>query len=171
MNIKIIEEALKDYKRKKSVVETALARIGTYEKSLNDPESYMCLIPNGKESGMPASQYKGTSSVEHTVLNREEEVNLLKEWIYEDKSRIYPYQIELEQIDGALAALNKQQCFIIEQKYFEGIFWRDIEIAFNDKFRGSNYITVSGIRKMNSEALETVGKILKPYFLRLKTEK
>lgn len=51
------------------------------------------------------------------------------------------------------------------------MFWNDIELNFNNKYRQKNYITVSGIRKMNAEALELLGEILKPYYNRFKMEK
>lgn len=171
MDIKIVERALKDYKRKKSVIETTLLRIETYKKAIEDPESFTHVLPSPKVSlGMP----RGTSissPVEMAISDKEKAVEMLYEWIKDDKSRIYPYQIELEQIDGALAALNKQQRFIIECKYFEDMFWRDIEINLNDTFRQQNYITVEGIRKINRQSMEILSKILKPYYNRFKIKK
>lgn len=71
-----------------------------------------------------------------------------------------------------MAALTKQQRFIVECKYFERMFWNDIEINYNDKFsRPKNYITVSGIRKMNTEALELLAEILEHYYNRFKIKK
>ena len=67
-------------------------------------------------------------------------VDTLKVWIKEDLSRIYPLQIEKEQIDGALNTLTKQQKYIIECKYFENMIWRDIEKNLNDKFRQMDFI-------------------------------
>lgn len=173
MDIKIIENALRDYKRKKSIIETTLARIETYQDAIKHPDMHKGLfLGSSKEPGMPMSNtYGGTSAVEYAILTKEEEIKLLQEWIADDKSRIYPYQVELEQINGALNALTKQQRFIIECKYSEGMFWRDIEMPFNDKFRGKNFITFSGIRKMNSEALELMAKILEPYYFRFKIRK
>lgn len=171
MNIKVIENALRDYKRKKSVVETTLARIGQYKEALNNPDSFThVFLGSSREPGMPRSTGVG-SPVEISIDNKEEAIELLKQWIKDDHSRIYPYQIELEQIDGALNALTRQERFIIECKYFEGMFWRDIEISFNDRFRQQNYITVSGIRKMNTQALSMLAKILEAYYERFKIKK
>lgn len=36
MDIKIIENALRDYKRKKSVIETTLARVETFKEAINN---------------------------------------------------------------------------------------------------------------------------------------
>lgn len=107
MDIKIIERALKDYKRKKSVIETTLLRIENYQEAINDPESFTHIfLGSSREPGMPRSTGKITSSVELAVTDKEKAVDLLKQWIKDDKSRIYPYQIEKEQIDAALAALT-----------------------------------------------------------------
>jgi len=168
LDIKTIESALKDYKRKKSVIETTLERIEVFKQAINNPEEFKGLFLGvNKEPGMP----RGTnhnSEVEIKVLTKEQEIELLKEWIKDDQSRIYLYQIELEQINGALNALTDQQRFIIECKYFEGMFWRDIEITFNDKFRQQNYITYEGLKKMNKESIELMAEILEPYYTRFK---
>ncbi len=170
MNIKIVENALRDYKRKKSVIETTLARIKNYKDTINDPESFTHIfLGSPREPGMPRGTTVG-SSVEIAIEDKEKSIELLREWIKDDQSRIYPYQIEIEQIDGAMAALTKQERFIIECKYFENMFWRDIEINLNDKFRQQNYITVEGIRKINKQALELLAKILEPYYMRFKVK-
>lgn len=170
MDIKIIENALKDYKRKKSVIETTLARVENYKKAINDPESFTHIfLGSSREPGMPRSTGKNVSSVELAITDKEEAIETLRQWIKDDQSRIYPYQIEKEQIDGALGALTIQERFIIECKYFENMFWRDIEINFNDKFRQQNYITYEGLKKMNKEALELLARILEPYYTRFKT--
>ena len=171
MDIKIIESALRDYRRKQSVVETTLARIENYKETKNNPDSFTHIFPEqSREPGMP----KGTgisSLVENAVTNKEKAVYILNQWIKDDCSRIYPYQIELEQLNGALNALTKQQRFIIECKYFEGMFWKDIEVLINDKFRQRNFITVSGIRKLNTEALIMLRNILKTYYSRVEFDK
>lgn len=172
MNIKTtVEDALRDYKRKKSIIETALLRIDAFKKAIEDPESFEYVVLNSsRELGMPRGT-SGGSSVEIAIKDKEKSIELLREWIKDDKSRIYPYQIEMEQLNGALGALNIQERFIIECKYFEKMFWRDIEVSFNDKFRQKNYITESGLKKMNSEAFEILVEILEPYYSRFKTQK
>ncbi|NLY47210.1 MAG: hypothetical protein GX053_14660 [Tissierella sp.] len=169
--MKVIESALKDYKRKKSVIETTLLRIGAFKEAMEDPESFREIFPIPKVSlGMPKAD-SVSSYVERSIIDKEEAIEILKEWIKDDKSRIYPYQIEIEQIDAALEALTMQERFIIECKYLEGMFWNEIEINFNNKFRQKNYITISGIRKMNSDALNMLSKILEPYYNRFKIKK
>ena len=170
MDIRVIEKALRDYKRKKSVVETTLLRVEQFKKAIEDPDSFRyVLLGTSREPGMPRGT-SGSSSVETAIEDKEKAIELLHEWIKDDKSRIYPYQIEKEQIDAALGALTKQQRFIIECKYFEDMFWRDIEINFNEKFRGQNYITVEGIRKMNRQVTELLAMILEPYYSRFRVK-
>lgn len=169
-----IVERLKKYKENSSTIETTLARIETYEKALDNPESYTHIRPssqynigiiNGKGGKPP-------SPVEQSLLskegNEEEVIANLKEWIKEDKSRIYPLQIEKEQIDGALNALTKEQRHILECKYFENMTWRNIEDDFNNEFKQRNYITTEGIRKLNRQAFTLIIKILEPYYCRFK---
>ena len=64
-----------------------------------------------------------------------------------------------------------QERYIIECKHIEKMFWRDIEISFNEKFRQQNYLTVSGLKKVNRSALEIMAKILEPYYTRFKIKK
>lgn len=173
MSIKQVEEALLDYKRKKSVVETTLERIKVFERAINNPEEHEGLfLGPSKEPGMPkGSGYSGTSAVEHEVLSNEEQTEVLKQWIKDDKSRIYPYEVEIKQIEGALKSLTHEERYIVECKYFEKMFWRNIEISFNDRFRQQNYITTEGIKKINRQALEILTEILNPYFCRFEIEK
>ena len=169
MDIKIIENALRDYKRKKSVIETTLLRIQNYKEAISNPDSFTHIfLGSSREPGMPRGT-AGGSSVEIAIEDKEKAVEMLREWIKDDSSRIYPLQIEKEQIDAAMGALTIQERFIIECKYFENMFWRDIEINFNDKFRQQNYITYEGLKKMNKEALELLARILEPYYTRFKT--
>lgn len=174
MDVRIVEGALRDYRRKKSVIETTLLRIESFQEAIEDPDSFTSVfVSSYTEAGMPRAKggIGGSSSVEKSVWDREEAIELLREWIKDDKSRIYPYQIEKEQIDAALGALTKQQRYIVECKYFEDMFWRDIEINYNEKFRGQNYITVSGIRRINSDVLNMLVEILEPYYNRFKIKK
>lgn len=170
MDIRIIEAALRDYKRKRSVIETTLLRVEQFKEAIKDPFSYNgVLLGTSREPGMPSSgNGGGGSSVEFAVENKERATELLEEWIKDDQSRIYPYQIEKEQIDAALGALTRQQRYIIECKYFEGMFWRDIEVVFNEQFRQKNYITYEQLKKLNKDALDLLANILEPYYSRFK---
>ena len=96
MDIKVIERVLRDYRRKKSVVETTLARIENYKKAINDPESFTHIFLGSPiEPGMPKGTGIKVSPVEMTITDKEEQIETLRQWIKDDQSRIYPYQIEL----------------------------------------------------------------------------
>ena len=171
MNIKTIEKALRDYMRKKAIIQTTLERIKAYENAIDHPELITGLfLGTSIEPGMPTGKgYKPTSPIEHEILEVESNSEEIRQWIKEDKSRIYPLQIEKEQIDMAMNVLTMQQRYIVECKYFESMFWNDIEISFNDKYRAKSFITVSGIKKMNNESLNILKEILKPYYNRFKS--
>lgn len=163
----ILIELLKDYKRKESIIETTLARVENYKKAIEEPEPFMQIhmqfenslgMPKGK-GGKPSSPVE--QELQYDEMNQEETIRTLKVWIKEDLSRIYPLQIEVEQIKGALNALTKQQRFIIELKYFEKMFWRDIEMNFNEEFK--TYISCGQLKKKNKESLEELSKILITY--------
>lgn len=166
----LLIQSLKDCKCKESTIETALARVEVYKKAIEDPNSFIQIhTDSGNSLGMIKGKGgKPSSPVEKEIQqkekNKEETIKTLKEWINEDLSRIYPLQIEVEQIKGALNALTKQQRHIIDCKYFEKMFWRDIEISFNEEFK--TYITVAQLKKKNKESLDELIKILKTYFER-----
>lgn len=171
MNIKTIEDALRDYKRKKSVIETTRERIKVFKRALEHPEeNWEVYLWPSIDITMPRKQggYK-ESTVEHAALEGEKKYRRLKEWIKDDKSRIYPLEIEVKQLEGALNALTEQQRYIIECKYFEDMFWKEIEISYNNTFSQQNYISQEGLRKVNREALELLSEILEPYYNRFKT--
>lgn len=166
-------DRLKKYKQNSSTIETTLARIETYENALRNPTSYTHLSPSS-QSDMGSIKGKGgkpSSPVEQALVrkegNEQEVMEHFREWIKEDKSRIYPLQIEKEQIDGALNALTKEQKHVIECKYFENMIWKDIAESVNDKFRKQNCITGSGAKKINLNSVEIIVKILKLHYSRM----
>lgn len=163
-----IEEILRDYKRKKSIVETTLARIEQYKIAANNPDAWEKLyVPQYIEIGMPRAK-SIKSPVEASLMTKELTIGTIKEWIAEDESRIFLLKLEVDQIDKSLIRLTKHEKYIIECKYFEGLFWKDIEINFNEVYRQKNYITVSGIRKINKEALLKLEEVLEPFFHKFK---
>lgn len=172
MNIRITEDKLRNMKEKKAIIQITLERIEVYKRALNNPEEHDGLfMGSGREPGMPSGKgYKPTSVVEHRVLSVEKQVEILKEWVREEQSRIYPLQIEVEQLTGALNALTDHQRFIIESKYFENMYWRDIEMSYNDKYRQKNYITFEGLKNINRKSLELLTRILKPYYERFSSK-
>lgn len=171
----ILIESLKDFERKKATVETALARIEMYKKAIENPRLYTNIH---RDSQLELGSIKGkggkpSSSVESEVIKNESDemmvVENLREWIKEDISRIHPIQAEVEQVDVALNALTEQQRYIIKCKYFNKMFWKDIENEYNKTFK--EYITERSLKNKNRESLEELCEILKPYYERRYTVK
>lgn len=174
IDTKYIENRLRVYKNITSTIETTRARIEIYRQSILNPDEFdEIYIGTNIEMGMPKGKGGTPSSpveaiIKNTEANREEITETIKEWIKEDNSRIYPLQIEAEQIKGALAALTKQQQFIIDCKYYEKMIWRDIENSFNKEFNQKQYVTTEGLRKLNKKSLEKLVEILSRYYTRFK---
>lgn len=171
--IKDVEKSLKQYRKKKAKVETTLARIEAWEYALGHFEEVRLVTtasaPNdcwimkfGKNS------YSTGSSVEKHAVTEEEKEKMLKQFIKNERSKIFPIQMEIKQIEKALGALTSQEKYIIECKYFEKMFWREIEINYNNNFRQQNYITESGLKKIRSEAVKKLADLLDPFYKMIK---
>lgn len=160
-----IENALKEYPRKKSLVETTEARIEAYKEMLNNPniESF-AMVLSSREFGMPRSSIRTNSYIESLMIQKQVTTEGITELITTEKSRIWLVKMEIQQIELALKSLTKQEQYLIECKYFEDMFWRSIELSFNEKFRGQDYITESGLRKKIKGALEQLAVILQPFY-------
>jgi hypothetical protein len=161
--VKIVEQALKDYKSKASTIETTDKRVEEYKKMKNDPEIEI-ILTSPVELGMPRSPNHGGSQTESIILRKDQAISKLEEWIRDEQSRIYPLKLEKEQIDGALGALNQKERFVIECKYFENMIWRDIEYSVNKKFEQQNFVTYETLKKDNKKAVALIGKILRPFY-------
>lgn len=162
-----IEQLLRQYKTKKSLVESADARIKAWDHARVNPdiilENYYSM--DSREPGMPGSPNRNIASPQERILTeRELTSNTLLDWIKEEESRIFHTKLEVTQIESALNALTQQERFIIECKYFEGMNWRSIENNVNSKYREVNYITEAGIRKINSKALDKIKIVLDSFY-------
>lgn len=163
---KVIENALREYKSKKSVIETSLARIEAYQKLINEHQDFFeVMLSSPVEPGMPKS-HNGGSSPEFTTLQKDEAIKQFKEWIKEEESRIYPLQLEIDQIGKALEALNRQERFVIECKFFEKMIWRDIENSVNENFKQKEYITIRGLQHQVEASMKLITSILKPFYIK-----
>lgn len=139
-----LEKILREYKVKKSTVDTTNARIQAYTDAINNPEliKSWSFSANTRELGMPGAPLRNTSSpVEREVCEEMLNIDLIREWIVEDKSRIYRYNLQINIIESALKALTIQERYIIELKYFERMCWNNIEISFNEQFKQKNDVT------------------------------
>jgi hypothetical protein len=160
-----LEKILREYKTKKSIVDTTKARIQAYTEAIANPEliSSWNYDLNSRELGMPGSPLRNTSSpIEREICANELTVEIIKEWIKDDKSRIYRYNLQINIIDGVLKALTGQERYIITLKYFERMNWNNIEISFNDQFKQKNDITSGQVKNINCQALENLLQVITP---------
>lgn len=160
-----IEDKLREYRKKKSIVETTIARIEAFQVALEYPDMYeSVIITRGKEFGMPKSDFYTGSLVEGEVFDKEKARELIREWITEDRARIFYIKLEVEQIEIALRSLPVYEKYIIESKYFDNMFWRDIEIRLMKMFPQKNPLTIEGLRKLNKEALLKLEEVMEPFY-------
>lgn len=165
MNKTQLEKILREYKTKKSIVDTTKARIQAYTEAIDNPEliSSWSYSINTKELGMPGAPLRNTSSpIEREICAAELTIELIKEWIAEDKNRIYRCNLQIDIIEGALRSLTEQEKYIVELKYFEKMCWSNIESNFNNQFKQKNDITSEQIRKLSTQILESLLKIISP---------
>lgn len=166
MDIRIIEKALREYKIKKSKVESTLARIEAWSIALNNPDEIVAIYnTSSRELGMPRGS-DIRSPVEIAITDKEEAIEIIKEWIKDDESRIIPLKLEVEQVEIALESLTVGEKYVIDCKYFNNMFWNNIEINYNERFREKNYVTVARLRQINQEALSKLVDILTPFYNR-----
>ena len=162
----ILEERLKLYRKHKAEVVTTSQRIEVWEQALKSGELWLFENSIGVIPGMPHATTT-TSPTERIAVRREVTAELVQEWIDEDKSKVRFKTTEIDQIDGALKALTKEQETIVRAKYFDAETWRSIEIAFNERHSvGRVYISSEMLRKTNKVALCILWEILGPLFQR-----
>ena len=165
MNKIQLEKILREYKTKKSIIDTTKARIQAYTEAIDNPEliSSWSYSINTRELGMPGAPLRNTSSsVEKEVCASMLTVELIKEWIAEDKNRIYRCNLQINIIEGALTALTDQERYIVRLKYFERMSWNNIEINFNNQFKQKNDITSEQLRKLSTQILDNLLEIISP---------
>lgn len=165
MNKQQTEKILREYKTKRSIVDTTKARIQAYKDTIANPEliSSWSYSNNTRELGMPGAPLRNTSSpIEREVCANELTLDIIREWIKEDKSRIYRYNLQINIIESALTALTGKERYIIGLKYFERMNWNNIEINFNNQFKQKNDITSAQARKINDQAIESLLQIITP---------
>jgi DNA-directed RNA polymerase sigma subunit (sigma70/sigma32) len=168
-----IEIMLRNYKENKAFVATTLARIAAYEELLTDNNLEDYILENvGQDLSMPkVSGYRSKSPVENCLIKKSLDADELKEMIKDEQSRIFMKKMEVEQIDTALTSLTSSEKFIIESKYFDGMFWRDIERNYNHRFRLANSITEDRLKKINREALGKMDRVLMEFCTKWKIDK
>jgi hypothetical protein len=160
-----IEKALKNYKKRKSIVETIEIRIGAYERMLVEFDDETFQIADPCEPGMPRSPNRSGSPTERAVMIMECSREEVKELIKADRSRLFWPKLEIEQIEKAMEGLTTWEKYIVGIKYFDGMSWRNIEISFNRQFPQKNDITEERLRQINREALGKLSEILTPFYV------
>ena len=162
-----ITKVLREYKEKKALVETTIARINHLKQllkksNLEELEYYAKTYLN---LGVQKSNLN-ISPVENEIFGKLHNNNLtrqlVQEWISEDRIKIIGVQIELEQVGMALTALTRFEKFIIECKYFDRMQWKEIELSVDETFGIQR--TDEGLGKKHDEALRKLIKILKPFY-------
>ena len=159
-----IEKALKNYKKRKSIVETIEIRIEAYERMLVEFDDDCFQISEPREPGMPHSPNRGGSSTEKAVMLMEVDREGMREIIKADKSRLFWPKLEIVQIDKAMEGLTPWEKYVVELKYFDGLSWRNIEMSFNKQFPQKNDITEERLRQVNKEAISKLIEILEPFY-------
>ncbi|MGH4125113.1 MAG: hypothetical protein ACREV6_19530 [Clostridium sp.] len=165
MNKIQLEKILKEYKTKKSIVDITKARIQAYTEAIDNPEliSSWGYSINSRELGMPGAPLRNTSStVEKEVCESLLTIEIIREWIAEDKNRIYKCNLQINIIEGALNGLTEQERYIIGLKYFEKMNWSNIEMNFNNQFKHKNEITSGQVRNINNQAIGNLLQIITP---------
>jgi hypothetical protein len=159
-----IEQALKNYKKRKSIVETIEIRIEAYERMLADFDDDCFEITEPQEPGMPHSPNRSGSPTERAVMTMECTREDVKELIKADKSRLFWPKLEIEQIEKALEGLTPWERYVVGIKYFDSLSWRNIEVSFNRQFPQKNDITDERLKQINGIAVEKLTEILEPFY-------
>lgn len=165
MNKTQLEKILRNYKTIKSIIDTTNSRIQAYTEAINNPELIASwgFSSGNRELGMPGAPLRDTSSpVEREICDNELTVEIIKDWIRDDKSRIYRYKLQISIIESSLASLTAQERYIISLKYFEKMNWSNIEFNFNNEFKQKNDITSEQTKKMNAKSIINLLKIITP---------
>jgi hypothetical protein len=165
MNKPLLEKRLKLYKKNKYNVETTVQRVNLWEGLLREGNLEIFEYQASRLLGMPRA--KNVNGLDVIVAENEVTEEMVRDWIEDDKSRIYYMKIEVEQIETALKALSQEQSVIVDLKYFNNMSWRGIETIFNERFKNRIYITDEMLRKMNRESLQILWDLLGPLYARL----
>lgn len=157
-----IKEALKKYRYKKARIETAYARIEGYEEILKIGNFSMLQWNNNNDNfGMPKAR-NNISIIECEIISKDNNIKitaeLINQLIKNEKSRIWPLEQEIKQIDKALESLSKQDRYIVELKYMDNLDWRDVEISFFEQYRKN--LTDIRLKQIAAESLSKLNSIL-----------
>lgn len=158
-----LKQSLKEYKKNVGKIETVEERCKYWQYCLDtmtdDEIAKEFEFYSSNTFGMPKTN-DNTSPVEGEVILKEVTREMVKQWIKDDKSRIYPLKLEVKQINIALGSLTEEENYIIETKCIYEWKWKQVEIGFNEKFRNKREITEEQLRKKKREALKKMNEII-----------
>ena len=161
-----ITKVLKDYKNKKAMINTTIHRIEHLKTLLKKNNLHLLEYYSKHYLKLGIHTYSISSPVENEVFGNIDKntmtKKLIQEWIKEDCMRIYPLQIEVEQIEMALQALTKSEYYIIECKYFDNMTWIEIEMSYNSTYNTN--LTDMAIRAKSNDAIRKLTNITKTYY-------
>ena len=164
-----ITKVLKDYKNKKAMINTTIHRIEHLKTLLKKNNLHLLEYYSKHYLKLGIHTYSISSPVENEVFGNIDKntmtKKLIQEWIKEDCMRIYPLQIEVEQIEMALQALTKSEYYIIECKYFDNMTWIEIEMSYNSTFNTT--ITDMALIKKQQEAIHKLHNILNKFYINI----
>ena len=132
-----------------------------FKKMMENNKEIKGIKRDMKRSSVEIEVLKNEGNPEVEAAKRERCVCILREYIKREKSKIFWIKFEIEQLEKALASLTQEERHIIECKYFEKMTWNMVELSVNEKFRQHNYITVSGLKKINNAALNKLMSVSK----------
>lgn len=158
-----VEKALKELKENKGKIQISKERCTYWQKCLDemtDEEIASEFIYESPSTyGMPKAQ-NNSSPVENKVIKQIVTREMVKQWIKDDQSRIRPLELEVKQIDIALGSLTEEEHFVIECKCIDRWKWRQVEIAFNERYRKEREITEERLKDIKENALKKMKKII-----------
>lgn len=158
-----IEKALKNYKKNKGKIETTEERCNYWQHcldSMTDEEIASEFVYEKQDTyGMPKSK-NNNSPIENEVIVHEVSREMVKQWIKDDKSRIRPLKHEVKLIEIGLGSLTKEEHDVIECKCIDNWKWSQVEIAFNEKFRNEDNITIDQLKNIKAKGLKKMEEII-----------
>lgn len=158
-----IEKALKDYKKNKGKIETTEERCKYWQECLDtmsDEEIASEFVDIKTDTyGMPKAK-SNNSPVETEIVFHEVTRDTVKQWIKDDQSRIRPLKQQVKQIEIALGSLSEEENYIIECKCIDNWKWTQVEIAFNEKYRDKDKITVEQLKNIKTKGLKKMEEIM-----------
>ena len=154
---------LKNIHTLKSEIALLRSKIGYYESLLKLPSLNQFSFQKNNKNGIryispinsPVEQ-EAIRNITKSVLNYE----IVKELLQECRSQLLIKENELNEIEIAMQALNKEERYIISCKYDCNMQWRHITINFNSKFRKGYSISEDAVMKKYKLAINKIDDLL-----------